>query len=334
MTLTVAVPPHSHTHNFNADESMGLAEATLWPLTIEARPLFEEAFAALQVPISDYSFANNIVWQRRQRLLYAVIEGCLCLFSIRDGELLMPLPPLGPVTQAIAATSACVAMMRRFNEGRAGWQIYCVHEELAEALAASPDPQMAGWTITAAPSDFVYRTGDLIELGGVAYKSKRNDINQLLRAHPDARLEALRPEHLDAVVEMSALWLAQRASCEGALHEGALDSLALEEFDAIAEAVTNMDALGLTGLRLIIEGRTEAFLIGEKLLPEVGHVLFEKANRAIRGAAQLIFREYCRSFAECALTNTGDSLGCASLARSKESYRPLYLGKKFTISSG
>lgn len=300
---------------------------TLIPLSLAAMPLFRRHFDATRVPLSDYSFANNIAWQARQRLFYAVVADCLCLFSLSRGVLSMPLPPLGPPEQAAAALDRCVALMERHDQRGVGWEIRCVHEALAEALRRRGSDHRTH-TIVSNPPDFLYNTADLVELRGAAYKSKRNDINQLLRGHPDITIELLQPEHCPDVRELCERWLDQReATGDG------LDELARDELHAILYAVTHMEPLGLTGLRLLIGGRTEAFVLGERLLPTIGNVLFEKSNRDLRGTAQLIFREYCRSLADCALLNTGDALGSDSLARSKHSYRPLHLGRKFTVCS-
>lgn len=312
-----------------ANEPAEPLESSGWltPLTLAASPLFRRHFESAAVPLSDYSFANNIAWQSHQRFLHATIGGCLCLFALRDGALSMPLPPLGPPELAVEALDECVEWMERHNRGRVGWEIRYVHEGLVEALLRAGPPRRPRAIVGDLP-DFMYSTDDLVALRGAAYKSKRNDINQLLRAHPDVRVEELRPAHRAEVADLCERWLARRP-----LEGRGLDGLAVEEFHAILFAVAHMDALALTGLRLLVGGRTEAFIVGERLLPAVGHVLFEKSNLELRGAAQLIFREYCRSLADCALINTGDALGSDSLARSKESYRPLHLGRKFTVCS-
>jgi hypothetical protein len=303
------------------------------PLSLAALPLFRRRFESMAVPLSDYSFANNIAWQSRQRYLYATIGDCLCLFALRNGALSMPLPPLGPPELAADALPECIEWMDRNNQGRADWEIRCVNEDLVDALLRAGPPRRPR-TIVSTPPDFIYNTAELAELRGACYKSKRNDINQLLRVHPDVCLELLHPEHCLDVADLCERWLAQRPpGAPGAPGAPALDGLAVEEFHAIVYAVTHMDALGLTGLRMLVDGRTEAFILGEHLLPGVGHVLFEKSNRELRGSAQLIFREYARSLTHCPLINTGDALGCSSLARSKESYHPRHLGRKFTVCS-
>lgn len=326
--MTAALVSSPQFSAYSTDEPADPLEAGegLIPLSLAAMPWFRRAFDAAQVPISDYSFANNIAWHARQRLYYAEIDGCLCLFALREGRLTMQLPPLGPIDRAVRALDRCIDLMQRHNRDGC-FEVLCVHDALVEAFLGS-----AWWRHTAAihsdPPDYLYSTVDLVELRGSAYKSKRNDINQLLRAHADVRVVPLGPEHLAEVTELCGLWMAQRGPGDGALAD-----LAFEESQAIVYAVAHMDTLGLTGMRLLVDGRTDAFILGERLLPTVAHVLFEKSDRERRGAAQLIFREYCRTLLECPLVNTGDALGSDSLAQNKQSYRPRCFGRKSSITS-
>lgn len=327
--MTAAVEPSAQFSEFTSDEAADPLEARggLTPFSLDALPVFRRSFEEAAIPLSDYSFANNIAWYARQHLLYARIEGCLCLLAVHDGALSMPLPPLGPVDRAVRALDACIDLMHRHNGPHVGFEVRCVHEALVDAFVSGAWWRQAS-TVVSDPPDYLYSTVELVELRGSAYKSKRNDINQLLRGHGDVRLDALRPEHRGEVAGLCERWMGQR----GAAPEG-LDELAVQEAQAILFAVDHMDTLGLTGLRLLVDGEVEAFIVGERLLPTVAHVLFEKSNRELRGAAQLIFREYCRSLVDCALVNTGDALGSDSLAQSKQSYRPLSFGRKFTIAS-
>ena len=174
--------------------------------------------------------------------------------------------------------------------------------------------------------DFIYNTADLVELHGADYKSKRSDINQLLRAHPTAVVEPLTVADADAVRELCLLWLRQRG-CD-ADGRPATPYGVEEEVHAILYAAQNLDALGLVGARLRIEDRMVGFTIGERLVTGCANVLFEKTDLTIPGASQLLFREFCRSLQGCPRITTGDGSGSDSLIRAKMSYRPVELAEK------
>lgn len=332
MTEITAVPddPLPRTHLDTADR---WAPWEVLPLSHEHRGLFERHLAMVGATLSDYSFAGNCCWQSHQHLFVALVEGCLCLFAARDDGLHMPLPPLGATADLPAATAACVALMERCNPARSAAAIYFATPAFIDAIRwGAPDLADRLHDVRLAGSDFIYRTADLVELRGVDYKSKRSDINQLLRAHPDARVEPLGVEHADAVRDLCLLWLRQR----GIATEGRPPSMygIEEELHAIVYAANNLDALGLVGARLIVDGELAGFTIGERLVTGDGNVLFEKTNLAIPGASQLLFREFCRTLLECPRITTGDGGGCESLARAKMSYRPIELADKFVLTFG
>jgi hypothetical protein len=299
---------------------------TIEPLALDHKPVFDRALAAAGVSLSDYSFANNMCWQLSQRLFIASLAGSLGLFAERDGVLSMPLPPLGPPWQQAAALEACVALLERANDGASVGELRFVSPEFVARLHEHGDGWLRGHTLEVLPEspDFFYHRAEMVELRGARYKSKRNDINQLLRTYPSARAEPLRQCDAEAVRLLGRLWLSQRGDHD---HDHARD----EEAFALAAAMQHFDALGLFGVRLVIGDTLAGITLGERLPTGVVNVLFEKTDLDVPGASQFIFREFCRGLDDDALINTGDGAGSPSLVRAKESYRPVQLGDKFLL---
>lgn len=298
---------------------------TIEPLALDHKPAFDRALAAAGVSLSDYSFANNICWQLSQRLFIASVAGSLGLFGERDGVLSMQLPPLGAPWQEAAAFEACVALLERANTGPVVGELRFVAPECVARLREHGDGWLRGHTLEVVPGspDFLYRRSEMVELRGARYKSKRNDINQLLRTYPSARAEPLRQCDADAVARLTRLWLSQRGGEQDHAHD--------EEAFALAAAMQHFDALGLFGVRLMIGDTLAGITLGERLPTGVVNVLFEKTDLDVPGASQFIFREFCRLLDDDALINTGDGAGSPSLVRAKESYRPVQLGQKFLL---
>ncbi|MBZ5707825.1 DUF2156 domain-containing protein [Nannocystis pusilla] len=299
---------------------------TIEPLALDHKPVFDRALAAAGVSLSDYSFANNMCWQLSQRLFIASLAGSLGLFAERDGVLSMPLPPLGPPWQQAAALEACVALLERANDGALVGELRFVSPEFVARLREHGDGWLRGHALEVLPEspDFFYRRSEMVELRGARYKSKRNDINQLLRTYPSARVEPLRQGDAEAVRLLGHLWLSQRGDHE---RDHARD----EEAFALAAAMQHFDALGLFGVRLVIGDTLAGITLGERLPTGVVNVLFEKTDLDVPGASQFIFREFCRGLDDDALINTGDGAGSPSLVRAKESYRPVQLGDKYLV---
>lgn len=297
----------------------------LYPLTIEVKPLFERYASFIPQPLSDYTFANNLIWLSQKSGFYGIIEDCFCLFSLHGEELTMLLPPLGRPASQYRALASCFEIMDRYNPFPASSQVEYVYRGFAEPLDAE------GWLVETGRPDYIYVTEDLIQLRGNAYKTKRSEINQFCRRHPDHRLETLGPQHWDGIRMLLNTWLVNRLQYLGSDAVADFLHTVEQERQAIERALKHYEALGLTGLVLIIGGRIEGFTFGERITPHIASVLVEKTNFAIPGAAQYLFREFAKTFADCTYINVGDDLGLENLRRVKMSYRPAYFGEKVTI---
>lgn len=238
----------------------------------------------------------------------------------------MLLPPTGPAERQLEALSTCFEIMDASNPTPAWSAVDYVNHELAERLRHD-----GRWSLEPMFPDYIYRTADLIELRGNAYKTKRSEINQFLRNYPQHRLEILRPEHHAGVRELLHTWLRERVQH---LHGRALaEFIASVELErqGIERAHEHYDALGLGGLVLLIDERIEGFTFVERINAAMASILVEKTNFAIPAAAQYLFREFSRSFADCAYINVGDDLGLDNLRRVKMSYRPVMFGEKYSL---
>lgn len=299
----------------------------LYPLTIEAKSLFDHYVNLIEAPLSDYTFANNIIWLSQKSGFYQIIEDCFCLFSLNGNCLTMLLPPLGRPARQPMALDACFRIMDGYNPTPYFSVVEYVYRDFANVL----DSSNRRWLIERSLPDYIYRTEDLILLKGNAYKSKRSEINQFRRAHPDHRLERLGPSHWEGIRELINTWLRNRIKYMSGETIADFFSTVEQERQAIERALAHYDTLGLQGLCLFINNRLEGFTFGERLAGGVANVLVEKTNFAIPGSAQFLFREFAKDFSDCSYINVGDDLGLENLRRVKMSYRPALFGEKFTL---
>ena len=297
----------------------------LYPFTIAAKPVFEQFAQAIAAPLSDYTFANNYIWLSQRSGFYQVIEDCFCLFSLNGNYLTMQLPPLGEPERQLRALAACFEIMDRYNPSPYLSAVEFVYRDFAQLL--QPEP----WLIERSLPDYIYRTEDLIELKGNAYKTKRSEINQFRRAYPNHRMEPLGPQHWNGIRALIDTWLRNRLKYLEADAIADFFYTVEQERKAIERALEQYDTLALTGLCLIINDRLEGFTFGDRISADVGNVLVEKTNFAIPGSAQYLFREYAKTFANCTYINVGDDLGLENLRRVKMSYRPALFGEKITL---
>jgi len=299
----------------------------LYPFTIDAKPLFDRYLRYINAPLSDYTFANNIIWLSQKSGFYQIIEDCFCLFSLHGHCLTMLLPPLGEPANQSRALHACFEIMDRYNPGPYLSLVEFVYRDFTQVLETEADR----WLVERSLPDYIYLTSDLIELKGNAYKTKRSEINQFRRVHPNHRMEKLGPQHWDGIRGLIDTWLKNRIRYLSADAIADFFYTVEQERRAIERALAHYDTLGLEGLCLYIDDKLEGFTFGERITPTVANVLVEKTNFAIPGSAQYLFREFAKTFADCTHINVGDDLGLENLRRVKMSYRPALFGEKVTL---
>jgi uncharacterized protein len=319
-----------HSNDYFPKHYLAIEGHRLYPFTIDAKPLFDHYVRLIEAPLSDYTFANNIIWLSQKSGFYQIIEDCFCLFSLNGNCLTMLLPPLGATENQARALERCFEIMDGYNPNPYLSMVEFVYREFAQLLESEngvPGP----WLVERHLPDYIYRTEDLIELKGNAYKTKRSEINQFRRTYPDHHMEPLGPQHWDGIRELINTWLKNRLQYLTGDAIADFFYTVEQERLAIERALSHYDTLGLTGLALVISGKLEGFTFGDRITPDVGNVLVEKTNFAIPGSAQYLFREYAKTFRDCTYINVGDDLGLENLRRVKMSYRPALFGDKVTI---
>ncbi len=305
---------------------LSIGDYQLTPLTIESKGVFDHYLSSTDCVVSDLSFTNNFIWMNRMSGFYLIIDDCFCLFSLNGDRLTMLLPPIGGAPHQVNALRVCFELMDLYNRRRHWSMVEYSNKSFVQLLEGD-----AEWVTESVFSDYIYNTEELIELRGNAYKTKRNEINQFMRSCPQHRLEPLQPQHHDGIRELQNTWLRDRIqNLSGANLANFLATVEMER-QGIERALEHFDVLGLVGLCLIIDDKVEGFTFGERINSRVASILFEKTNFAIPAAAQYLFREFSRCFADCTYINVGDDLGLENLRRVKMSYRPAMFGERFAI---
>jgi hypothetical protein len=176
-----------------------------------------------------------------------------------------------------------------------------------------------------AQSDYIYLTEDLIKLEGRKYHRKRNHIKQFKEKYSYQYIP-LTSEWISECLRLETEWCDLR-HCE------AIPGL-LNESIAIKEAFTHFEELGLKGGAILINGKVEAFTLGDPLNPETVVIHIEKANPAYEGLYSLINQAFLENeWSGYTYVNREQDLGEEGLRKAKESYFPNHMINKYTITS-
>jgi len=318
--------PAAHEHYPITECYLGIGDQKLIPLTIDSKAVFDRYVNSADSLLADFSFSNNFIWMTRMSGFYQIFNDCFCLFSLNGDHLTMLLPPIGEPENQRQALAHCFDLMDFYNHRRRWSKVEYVSAHFAQLLEGD-----AQWLLEKLPPDYIYNTTDLIELKGNAYKSKRGEINQFLRLFPEHRLEPMRADHHDGIRDLLNTWLRDRLQpLSGTTLANFLASAELER-QGIERMLEHFDALHLSGLCLIVNDKLEGFTFGERINADMASILFEKTNFSIPAAAQYLFREFCRSLADCRYINAGDDMGLENLQRVKMSYRPVMFGERYAL---
>ena len=169
--------------------------------------------------------------------------------------------------------------------------------------------------------DYIYTSESLRTLRGKKLASKRNHINAFI-SDGEWYSEIMTAENAQAAAAFTDTW------CSGMCDNGQCELKS--EICSAKTALNNFETLGLSGLLLYKDKKLVAYACGEPESSSVFCVHFEKANADIRGAYQMINREFARTFcADFEYINREDDADDEGLRRAKLSYQPTALGKKY-----
>ena len=169
--------------------------------------------------------------------------------------------------------------------------------------------------------DYLYTSESLATLVGRKLASKRNHISYFEKTF-DWKYEPISKENIHQCELLNEHW--ERLNREKNPEEIG------DEHLAIKKALANFFELGLEGGILTIENEIVAFTFGEKLNDNTFCTHVEKAYGNIRGAYQMINREFARQLRDrYEYINREDDTGSEGLRRAKLSYHPHRLVIKY-----
>lgn len=289
-------------------------------VTLCDKPWVDEIVMQENSPSADYNFGNIYIWDKHYRQLIARLGDRMVTKLRYEGERSFAFPigsgPLRPVVDALREftdSRGYPLIIRGVTEGH----MALLDEEYPGRFSYSEDEDCA---------DYIYRAERLASYSGKALHSKKNHCNRFQAEHPDWSFVPLSRELIPGCLDMLDVWTEDNS-------QRLDDSIALEH-DAIIRAFAAFERLGLEGGVLMTGGEIIGFTLGEMCSRDTFNVHFEKAEISIQGAYPMVCRELCRMLMEkhpeLVYINREDDMGLESLRRSKLSYKPEYLLKKYT----
>jgi len=280
-------------------------------LDFEHKLFFDQAFKQCPPQISEFTFTNLFSWKRTYDYRVSLLDGLLILRS-DAGEPVRFLQPIGAAEP--------VEVMRRVLEDTKGIFIR-IPEDVAGFFAKSShfkvEEDRNNW-------DYLYLYSDLLHLAGRKFDAKRNQIKKFKSEYDYAYLDI---NVFDAalILEFEDAWCTIK-DCD---HVEGLNN----EREMVRQLIAHFADFGLKAGAIKVGGKIRAVAVAEALNTQtlVMHIL--KADPALAGLYQVMLNDFLRVQAKAfKYVNLEQDLGIAGLAASKQSYHPLRLIKKYTVS--
>jgi uncharacterized protein len=290
-------------------------------LTIKDKQLFDSYLKVHNPVISELTFTNLYMWRKLYNFKYTVLNGLLCIITDSGNEPPYALIPIG-ISDEDSFDKTVLSIKDYFNSK--GWQTLfrkISTEELK--LFKNKTGYSEDIEFDRNNSDYIYYTRDLITLGGKRFDGKRNHIKRFKREYSYEYI-ALTGELIDECHRIMTEWCAER-KCRD--HK----NLFCEKI-AVTELLNNYGKFPCKGALIKVDGRFEAFTIGERLNEDTAVIHVEKANSAKYGLYTFINQQFCENeWSDMEYINREQDMGVDGLRKSKLSYNPLRLVEKYTV---
>ena len=283
----------------------------------EDRSRFQDYFTCSPPQISEYTFTNLFIWHYYYHLSWCFWDGCICILTQSKDSQPFFLPPICK-DNFRERTSEFLKHLKKQG-------ITPLMHRVPEDLVNQHIKSHSHFEITLDRDncDYLHLTQDLIKLEGNKFHGKRNHINKFKKSHSYI-YKSLTPDLVPDCLEMESEWCNLK-HCE-------MFSSLIGEERAIYEALKNIEKLDFKGGVILIDGKVEAFALGEQLNSQTAVIHIEKANPTFDGLYQLINQEFCaHEWKTFSYINREQDLGEEGLRKAKLSYHPHHLVNKYTV---
>lgn len=289
------------------------------PVTLRDKSWADEIILSENSPSADYNFGNIYIWDKHYKQLIARQDGRMLTKLRYEGESAFVFPiGTGDLKCAIDA-------LREFASFKGyAFRLRGITEKHIPLLE-DIYPGRFDYREDVINADYVYLAERLATYSGKALHSKKNHCNRF-EAENDWQFLPLSRELIRGCLDMLSIWSEDNAA--------RLDPSIAFEHDAIIRAFAAYECLGLEGGVLMANGNIVGFSMGEMTSSDTFDVHFEKAVIEMNGAYPMVCRELTRMVMErhpnLKYMNREDDMGLESLRKSKLSYKPEFMVRKFT----
>ena len=293
-------------------------------IDMEARKILNPYFDLVDYEACEYCFNTLYMWQHLYKTGYYIGDGFAVIVAEYEGNTFSILPLAKPEDM-----SRVIKFVIDYFEKECK-KIYFrgITKEVVEFLKENYDGKFE-YIEERDLFDYIYDGESMRTLKGRKNVKKRNHINFFLKEY-EGRYEyrLLDENDFDACLELMDEWTSHKEE------NNEVDNEMEEELIGIKKLFENYsvlkDKLKIAGI--FIDGKLEAFTMGEYINPNMALIHIEKANPSIRGLYPFINQQFLvNEFSDAEFINREEDLGIEGLRKAKLSYHPCRFVEKYTV---
>lgn len=293
-------------------------------ITIEDREILNPYFDLVDYEACEYNFNTLYMWQHAYKTAYYIGDNFAVLVGEYEGEVfsILPLAKKEDLPKVIDFVLDYFAQIEEklYFRGITEEVVDYLKEEYGDRFEYVAERDLF---------DYVYDGEIMRTLKGRKNSKKRNHINYFLTEY-DGRFEyrLLGKEDFDDCRALLDEWTINKEENDN-IEDGVDDErYGIEKLFAHYDQIS--DRLKIAGI--YIDGKLEAFTMGELLNKNMALIHIEKANPEIRGLYPYINQQFLvHEFPEVEFVNREEDMGIEGLRKAKLSYHPCKLVEKYTV---
>ena len=293
-------------------------------IDIDAKDKLQPYFDMVDYEACEYCFATLYMWQHLYKTGYYIGDGFAVLIGEYEGDTfsILPLCSKDKLPQVIDF------VLNYFESIESKLYFRGITQEIVDDLKEYY-PGRFEYIEERDLFDYVYDAESMRTLAGRKNQKKRNHINYFLKEY-EGRFEykLLDKNNFDECLDLVKQWADNKE--ENNEYDEGMD----DELIGIKKIFNNYDVLrsNVKIGGIYVDGKLEAFTIGELLNPNMALIHIEKANPNIRGLYPFINQQFLvNEFSDVEFVNREEDLGIPGLRKAKLSYHPIRFVEKYTV---
>lgn len=293
-------------------------------ISMESRELLNPYFDLVDYEACEYCFNTLYMWQHLYKTGYYIGDGFAVIVAEYEGNTFSILP----LAKKEDMPTVIEFVVNYFEKEQKKIYFRGITKEVVEFLNENY-PGKFEYTEERDLFDYVYDGESMRALKGRKNVKKRNHINYFIKEY-EGRYEyrLLDEKDFDACLALVQEWTSNKEE------NGQIDEEMKEELIGIKKLFENYsilkDKLKIAGI--FVDGKLEAFTMGEYINPDMALIHIEKANPSIRGLYPFINQQFLvHEFSDVEFVNREEDLGIEGLRKAKLSYHPVRFVEKYTV---